>query len=164
MWTKKCRGKEKKKKDCPFLLLENSRHHLLFENPGPITPQGPPDFLSTCLGIDFPIIKKIGNIKGKFHARMGMIKDRNLKDITEAEHIKKRWQEYTEELYKKGLNDLDNHDAIKVLYSICQQIWKTLQWPQDWKIFILIPKKGNAKGCSNYCTIVLISHTQNPST
>ena len=43
---------------------------------------------------------------------MGMIKDRNLKDITEAEHIKKRWQEYTEELYKKGLNDLDNHDGM----------------------------------------------------
>ena len=95
---------------------------------------------------------------------MGTIKDRNCMDLTEADDIKKRWQEYTEELYKKGLNDLDNHDDIKVLYSICQQIWKTLQWPQDWKIFILIPKKGNAKGCSNYCTIVLISHTQNPST
>ena len=52
-------------------------------------------------------------------------------------------------------------DAVKVLYSICQQIWKTQQWPQDWKrsIFIPIPKKGNAKECSNYCTIALISHT-----
>ena len=52
-------------------------------------------------------------------------------------------------------------DAEKVLYSICQQIWKTQQWPQDWKksVFIPIPKKGNAKECSNYCTIVLISHT-----
>ena len=51
-------------------------------------------------------------------------------------------------------------DAVKVLYSICQQIWKTQQWPQDWKrsVFILIPKKGNAKECSNYCTIALISH------
>ena len=51
-------------------------------------------------------------------------------------------------------------DAIKVLHSICQQIWKTQQWPQDWKrsVFISIPKKGNAKECSNYCTIVLISH------
>ena len=51
-------------------------------------------------------------------------------------------------------------DAVKVLHSICQQIWKTQQWPQDWKrsVFILIPKKGNAKECSNYCTIVLISH------
>ena len=51
-------------------------------------------------------------------------------------------------------------DGVKVLHSICQQIWKTQQWPQDWKrsIFILIPKKGNAKNCSNYCTIVLISH------
>ena len=52
-------------------------------------------------------------------------------------------------------------DAVKVLYSICQQIWKTQQWPQDWKrsTFIPIPKKGSAKGCSNYCIIALISHT-----
>ena len=52
-------------------------------------------------------------------------------------------------------------DAMKVLHSICQQIWKTLQWPQDWKrsVFIPIPEKGNAKECSNYCTIALISHT-----
>ena len=52
-------------------------------------------------------------------------------------------------------------DALKVLHSICQQIWKTQQWPWDWKrsVFIPIPKKGNAKECSNYCTIVLISHT-----
>ena len=52
-------------------------------------------------------------------------------------------------------------DAVKVLHSICQQIWKTQQWPQDWKrsVFIPIPKKGNAKECSNYCTIILISHT-----
>ena len=51
-------------------------------------------------------------------------------------------------------------DAVKVLHSICQQIWKTQQWPQDWKrsVFIPIPKKGNAKECSNYCTIALISH------
>ena len=118
-------------------------------------------------------------------------------DLTEAEAIKKRWQEYTEELYKKDLHDPDNHepdileceikqalgstttnkanggdgiplelfqilkdDAVKVLHSICQQIWKTQQWPQDWKrsVFILIPKKGNAKECSNYRTIALISH------
>ena len=52
-------------------------------------------------------------------------------------------------------------DAVKVLHSICQQIWKTQQWPRDWKrsVFISIPKKGNAKECSNYCTIALISHT-----
>ena len=52
-------------------------------------------------------------------------------------------------------------DAVKVLHSICQQIWKTQQWPQDWKrsVFIPIQKKGNAKECSNYCTIALISHT-----
>ena len=51
-------------------------------------------------------------------------------------------------------------DAVKVLHSICQHIWKTQQWPQDWKrsVFIPIPKTGNAKGCSNYCTIALISH------
>ena len=53
------------------------------------------------------------------------------------------------------------NDAVKVLHSICQQIWKTQQWPQDWKrsVFIPIPKKGNAKECSDYCTIALISHT-----
>ena len=52
-------------------------------------------------------------------------------------------------------------DAVKVLHSMCQQIWETQQWPQDWKrsVFIPVPKKGNAKECSNYCTIALISHT-----
>jgi len=135
---------------------------------------------------------------------MGTIKNTNGMDLTEAEDIKKRWQEYTEELYKKHLHDTDNHDgvithlepdileckvewalgsitmnkasgcdgipielfqilkydAVKVLHSICQQIWKTQQWPQDWKrsVFIPIPKKGNAKACSNYRTIALISH------
>ena len=125
-------------------------------------------------------------------------------DLTEAEDIKKRWQEYTEELYKKDLYDPDNHDgvithlepdilecevnwvlesittnkasggdgilvelfqilkddAVKVLHSICQQIWKTQQWPQDWErsIFIPIPRKGKAKECSKYCTIAFISH------
>ena len=59
------------------------------------------------------VLKKIGGIKGIFHARMGMIKDRNGKDLTEAEEIKKRWwQEYTKELYKKGLNDPDNHHGV----------------------------------------------------
>ena len=141
------------------------------------------------------LFKKIGVIKGTFLARTGMIKDRKSKDLTEAEEIKK-WQEYTEELNKKGLNDLDNQngvvthlepdileceakwalgsitinkasggdgiptelfqilkdDAVKVLHSICQQIWKTQQWPQDWKrsVFIPIPKNGNAKECLNY--------------
>ena len=125
-------------------------------------------------------------------------------DLTKAEDIKKRWQEYTEELYQKKLHDPDNHDgvitdlepdileceikwalgrsitmnkasggdgipvelfqilkddAVQVLPSICQQIWKTHQWPQDWErsVFIRIPKKGNAKECSNYRTIALIS-------
>ena len=149
-------------------------------------------------------LKKIRDTKGTFHAKMDTIKDRNCMDVTEAEDSKKRWQEYTEELYKKDLHDSDNHDgvithleldilecevkwtlgsitmkkasggaliptdlfqilkddAVKVLHSICQQIWKTQEWPQDWKrsVFIPIPKKGNAKECSNYCTILLISH------
>ena len=150
------------------------------------------------------LIKKIGDTKGTFHAKVGSIKDRNGMDLTEAEDIKKRWQEYTEELYKKGLNDLDNHDgvdthlepdilewedkwalgritmskasggdvipaklfqilkdnAVKVLHSICQRIWKIQQWPQDCKrlAFIPISKKDSAKECSNYHIIVLISH------
>ena len=127
--------------------------------------------------------------------------------LTEAEDIKQRWQEYTEELYKTDLHDPDNHDgvithlepdileckvkwalgsinmkkasggdgisvelfqilkddAVKVLDSTRQQIWKIWpqKWPQDWKrsVFIPIPKEGNTKKCSNYPTIVLISHT-----
>ena len=58
------------------------------------------------------LFKKIGHIKGIFHERMGRIKDRNGKDLTEAEGIKKRWQEYTEELYKKGFNDPENHSGV----------------------------------------------------
>ena len=150
------------------------------------------------------LFKKIRDTKGTFLAKMGSIKDRNGRDLTEAEDIKKRWQEYTEELYKKDLNDLDNHDdvvtyleldilecevkwtfgsitmnrasggdeipaelfqilqddAVKVLHSVCQQIWKTQQWSQAWKssVFIAVPKKGNAKECSNYHTVALISH------
>ena len=150
------------------------------------------------------LFKKLRDTKGTFHAKMGWIKDKNGMDLTEAQDIKKRWQEYTEELYKKDLQDPDNHDgvithlepdilecqvkgalrsitmnktsggdgipcelfqllkgnAVKVLPSICQQIWKAQQWPQDWKrsVFIPIPKKGNAKECSNYRTIALISH------
>ena len=122
------------------------------------------------------VFKKIRDTKGTFHAKIGSVKDRNGMDLTEAEDIKK-WQEYMEELYKKDLNDPDNHngviahleldvlerevkwalgsitmnkicggdgipvelfqvlkdDAVKVLHSICQQIWKIQQWPQDWK-------------------------------
>ena len=149
------------------------------------------------------LFKKIRDTEGTCHAKMGLIKDRNGMDLTEAEDIKKRWQEYTEELYKKDLHDQDNHDgvitrlepdileyevkwalesltmnkacggdgipvelfqilkdAVKVLDSICQQIWKIQRWPQDWKrsVFILIPKKGNAKECSNYHTMALIPH------
>ena len=134
---------------------------------------------------------------------MGTIKDRNGMDLTEAEDIKKRWQEYTE-LYKKDLHDPDNHngmishlepdilesevkwalgsitinkasgddgipvvlfqilkdDSVKALYSLFQQIWKTQQWPQDWKrsVFISIPKKDSVKECSNYHTIACSFH------
>ena len=121
------------------------------------------------------IFKKIRDTKGIFHSKIGTKKDRNGIDLIEAEDIKKRWKDYTEELYKKDLNDPDNHngvinhlepnilecevkwafrsitvnkasggnefpaelfqilkdDAVKVLHSTCQQIWKTQQWPQD---------------------------------
>ena len=126
-------------------------------------------------------------------------------ELTEAEDIKKRWQEYTEDLYKKDLHDPDNHDgvithlepdilecevkwplesittnkasegdripaelfqilkedSVKVLHSTCQQIWETQQWLQEGNrsVFTPIPKKGNAKECSNYHTTALISHT-----
>ena len=123
------------------------------------------------------LFRKIKDTKGTFHAKMGSIKDRNGMDLTEAEDIKKTWQEYTEELYKKDLHDPDNNegvithlepdiqecevkwalgsittnkasggdgipvelfqilkdDAVKVLHSICQQIWKTQQRPGIWK-------------------------------
>ena len=124
--------------------------------------------------------------------------------LIETGDIKKRWQEYTEELDQKSVHDPDNSngmithlerdileckvkgalgnitmnkasggdgiqvelfqtlkdEAVKVLHSICQQIWKTQQWPQDWKrsVFIPIPKKSNAKECSNYCTIMLFRY------
>ena len=156
------------------------------------------------MGMTRDALKKIRHTKGTFHAKMGLIKDRNGMDVREAEDIKKRWQKYTEELYRKELHNPDNHDGVithleldilecevkwalesinmnkasggdgipvepfkileddtvKVLHSICQQIWKTQQWPQGWKrsVFIPIPKKGNAKECSNYLTIALISH------
>jgi len=123
------------------------------------------------------LFKKIRDTKGTFHAKVGSIKDRNGMDLTEAEDIKKKWQKYTEKLYKKDLHDPDNHDGVithlephileckvkwalgrittnkasggdgipvelfqilkddvvKVLHSICKHIWKTQQWPQDWK-------------------------------
>ena len=142
--------------------------------------------------------------QGNISCKDGHDKEQNGKDLTEAEDIKKRWQEYTEKLKKKDLHDPDNHndvithleldilgcevkwtlesittnkaseadripvelfqilkdDAVKVLHSICQQIWKTQQWLQDWKrsVLVPIPKKGNAKECSNYCTTAS-SHT-----
>ena len=156
------------------------------------------------MGKTSDLFKKIRDTKGTFHAKMGSIKHRNGMDLIEAEDIK-RWKEYTEEQYKKDLNDPDNHDgvitdlesdilecevkwalgsistnkasggdgipvelfqimkddAVKVLHSICRQIWKPQQWPQDWKrsVFIPIPNKSNIKECLNYHTIGLISHT-----
>ena len=141
------------------------------------------------------LFKKLRDTERTFHAKMGSIKDRSGMDLIETEDIKKRWQEYPEELYKQDLHDLDNHDgvithlepdilecevkrvlesitmnkasggdeisvklfqilkddAVKVLHSKCQQIWKTQLWPQDWKrsVFIPGPKKGNGKECSN---------------
>ena len=134
---------------------------------------------------------------------MGIIKDRNGVDLTEAEDIKKRWQKYTEDLYKEDLHDSDNYDGVIThlesdilehevkwaLGSITMnkasggdripvELLDPKRWccesaalnmpanlensavPQDWKrsVFILNPKKGNAKECSNYCTIALISH------
>ena len=135
---------------------------------------------------------------------MSTIKDIHGRDLVDFEEIKKRWKEYTKELYRKDPNELDNYDsvvsrpepdileskvkwalgktavnkasgcdgipvelfktlkndAIKVLYPICQQIWKTQYWPQDWKtsIFIPIHKKGSTKECANHWTIALISH------
>ena len=150
------------------------------------------------------LMKKIRDTRRIFHTKMRSIKDRNAMYLTEAEDIKKRWQEYTEELYKKELHDPDNRDcvithlepdirecevkwalesittnkasggdgipielfqileddAVKVLHSVCQQIWKIHEWPQDRKrsVFIQITKKDNVKECSNYCIIALISH------
>ena len=67
------------------------------------------------------LFKKTGDIKGKFHAKMGTTKDRNRKDLTETKEIKKRWQEYTEDLYKKGLNNLDNQDGVTT--QLEKDIW-----------------------------------------
>ena len=135
------------------------------------------------------LFKKIRDTKGTFHAKMGTVKDRNGMDLTEAEDIKKRQQEHTEELYKKNLYDPDNldgvvthlepdilecevkwalgsitmnkasggngipvklfqilkDDAVKMLHSICHQIWKTQQGPQDWKRSAFIPMSKNAQ-------------------
>ena len=73
------------------------------------------------------LFKKTGDIKGTFHTRMGTIKERNSRDILEAEDIKKRWKEYTEEPYKKGLNDPDNHDGV-----IAHQEPDILEWEVKW--------------------------------
>ena len=149
------------------------------------------------------LFRKIRDTKGTFHAKMGSIKNRNGRDLTEAEDIKKRWKECTENLYNRDIQNQGNHngvithlepnileyevkwalesttmnkasagdgipvelfqilkdDAVEVLHSIRQQMWKTQQWPQDWKrsVFVPVPKKGNPKECSNYRTIALIS-------
>ena len=149
------------------------------------------------------LFKKVKHTKGTFHAKMGIIKDRNGIYLTEVENIKKRWQEYTE-LYKKDLNDPDNHngvithlepdilecevkwalgsittnkasrgagipgelfqilkdDAVRVLHSICQQIWKTLQWPWDRNvIFHFNPKERQYQRMFRLTTQLHSSHT-----
>ena len=147
------------------------------------------------------LFRKITDIKGLFHAKKGTIKDRNGKELTEEEKIKKRWQEYIEELNKKDLNDSDNHnsvvthlepdilecevkwalgstamnkpsggdgipvelflilkdDAIKVVHSICQQIWKTQQWSQDWKRSVFIPIPKNAQTTAQLHSICMLA-------
>ena len=153
---------------------------------------------STIGLISLCLLDTIIEIPKEYFMLRGTIKDRIGMNLTEAEDIKKRCQENTEELCNKDLHNPDNHngvithlepdileckvkwalgitmnkasegdgtpvelfqilkdDAVKVLHSICQQIWKTQQWPQDWKrsVFIPIPKKGNAKECSNYRTM-----------
>ena len=147
------------------------------------------------MGMTRELFKKTRDTKGTFHAKMGTRMDKNDMDLTEAEDIKKRQQQCTEELCKKDLHVPDNHDgvithlepdilewevkwalrsvimnkasggdgipvelfqilkdnSVRVTHSICQQIGKTQQWPQDWKrsIFFPIQKKGSAKECSN---------------
>ena len=146
------------------------------------------------------LFKKIRDIRRKFPANMGTIKERNGMDLTEAEDIKKRWQEYMEELYKKDPHDPDNHngvithlepdilkcelkwalgsitvnntsggdgipaelfqtlkDAVKVLHSICKQIWKTQQWPQDWKRSVFIQSQRRAMPKNVQTTVQLHS-------
>ncbi|CAH2324286.1 Hypothetical predicted protein [Pelobates cultripes] len=156
------------------------------------------------MGKSRDLFKEIGDLKVTFHAKMGVIKDKNGRDLTEENRIKKRWQEYTDNLYRKDLNSTDylnswsnemgpeilesevrwalgclsdnkaagvdkipielftilQDDAMRILLALCQQIWKTQQWPKNWKrsVYIPIPKKGNAKECFNYRTIALISH------
>ena len=150
------------------------------------------------------LLRKTGNIKGAFHPKMGTIKQKNGRDLADAEEIKKRWKAYTKQLHKEDPDEPDYYDgvvshpepdslesevkwalgsaavhkasgcdgipvelfktpkddAIKVLHSICQQIWKTPQWPQDWNrsILIPIPKKGSTKECAYHQTIAVISH------
>ena len=149
------------------------------------------------------LFKKIGDSTGTFHARTGTIKDRNSKDLTEAEEIKEKWQKYTEELHEKGLNDRGNQngvvthlepdilecevknfgstatnkasgadaipgelfrilkdDAVKSVSLNMSANLENSAVATNWKrsVFIPVPKKGNAKECSNYHTIALISH------
>ena len=147
------------------------------------------------------LFKKIRDTKGTFHEKMGSIKDKNGMDLTEAENVKKKWQEYTEELYKKDLHDTDNHDgvithlqpdvlecevkwalesiitnkarggdgipvelfqilkddAVKMLHSTCQQIWKAQQYPQTGKGQFSF--QSQRKECQRMLKYVLIPHS-----
>ena len=156
-------------------------------------------------GKDQRSLQENSRYQGNISCKDGHSKGQKQYDLTEAEDITEKWQKYTEELYKRDLNDPDNpngvithlqpdilecevkwalgsitknkasgadeipvklfqilkDDTVKVQHSVCQQIQKTQQWPQDWKrsVFNPIPKKGNAKEFSSYCTIAFISHT-----
>ena len=153
------------------------------------------------------LFKKIRDTKGIFHAKMGSIKDKSGLDLREAEDINKRWQEYTEELYKKDLHNPDNHDdviihlepnilecevkwvlgsiamnktrggdrisdelfqilnddAVKVLHSICQQIGKTQQWPQDWERLVFIPIPKNVQTIVQLCSFHMLARLYSKS-
>jgi exonuclease III len=150
------------------------------------------------------LFKKIRDITGKFTPRIGVMKNRDGKDLGEEFEIKKRWKEYTEELYMKDSNSSDIHqeidytvepmilesevrwamneladrkspgddglpielfkaageDSIQVLTALCQQVWKKIAWPKEWKrsVFIPIPKKGDSRECANNRTIALLPH------
>ena len=151
---------------CRMHTLNNSKAKKAISEPCKETEE------NNRMGKTRDLFKKTGDIKGIFHARMGTVKGRNGRDLTEAEKIKKRWQEQVSHLQsdiqecevKWAVGSITTHkasggdgspaelfkilkaDAVKVLYSISQHMWKTQQWPQDWKksAFIPIPKKGNA--------------------
>ena len=110
---------------------------------------------NNIIGKTRDLFKKIRDAKGKISCKDGLNKGQKLYVPSITMNKASECDEISLELFQ-----ILKDDAVKVLHSICQQIWKTQQWPQNWKrsVFIPIPKKGNVKESSNYCTIVLISH------